>query len=73
VGSGRIEHTEPIGFGAVYSDVGRDAIAQVTDEYAAHDNGFTGTIKWVQLEAGEDSHDHLIPAENFVRMAMAKQ
>jgi arylsulfatase len=57
----------------VYSDVGRDALAQVTDEYDRRDNRFTGTIKWVQLEAGGDSHDHLIPAENFVRLAMAKQ
>jgi arylsulfatase len=72
-GSGRVEHTEPIAFGSVYSDVGRDSIAQVTDEYGRRDNGYTGTIKWVQLEAGEDSHDHLIPAEDFVRMAMAKQ
>jgi hypothetical protein len=72
-GSGQIEHTEPIGFGAVYSDVGRDSLAQVTDEYGRRDNSFTGTIKWVELEAGEDSQDHLIPPENFVRLAMAKQ
>jgi arylsulfatase len=72
-GSGLIEHTEPIGFGSVYSDVGRDSPPQVTDEYPSRDNGFTGSIKWVQLEAGEDSHDHLVPPENFVRMAMAKQ
>jgi len=26
-----------------------------------------------QIAIGEDSHDHLIPPENFVRMAMAKQ
>jgi len=72
-GTGAIEHTEPIGFGAVYSDVGRDAIAQVTDEYPSRDNAFTGTIRWVQLEAGDDSHDHLVPVEDFVRLAMAKQ
>jgi arylsulfatase len=48
-GSGRVKHTEPIGFGPVYSDVGRDAIAQVTDDYARDDNAFTGTIKWVEL------------------------
>jgi hypothetical protein len=72
-GSGRIEHIQPIGFGAVYSDVGRDGLAQVSDEYGRRDNGFTGTIKWVALEAGEDTHDHLIPPEAFVRMAMAQQ
>jgi arylsulfatase A-like enzyme len=73
IGSGRVEHTEPIGFGAVYSDVGRDAIAQVTDEYPRRGNGFTGTITWVELEAGTDSHDHMINPEDFIRLAMAKQ
>jgi arylsulfatase len=73
IGSGRVEHTEPIGFGAVYSDVGRDAIAQVTDEYPRRGNGFTGTITWVELEAGTDSHDHLINPDDFIRLAMAKQ
>ena len=68
-----VKHTEPIGFGAVYSDVGRDALAPVTDEYARDDNRFTGTIKWVELEAGQDSHDHLINPQDFIRVAMAKQ
>jgi arylsulfatase A-like enzyme len=72
-GSGRIEHTQPIAFGSTYSDVGRDAMAQVTDEYPARGNEFTGTIHWVELEAGEDSHDHLIDPADFVRMAMARQ
>jgi arylsulfatase A-like enzyme len=73
VGMGSIERTEPIGFGSVYSDVGRDSLAQVTDEYDAKNNAFTGSIKWVQLEAGSDSHNHLIPPADFVRLAMAKQ
>ncbi|WP_198349221.1 MULTISPECIES: arylsulfatase [Ramlibacter] len=72
-GMGRIEHTEPLAFGSVYSDVGRDGLPHVTEDYGSGDNAFTGQIKWVQLEAGEDSHDHLVPPENFVRMAMAKQ
>ncbi|HET9767572.1 MAG TPA: arylsulfatase [Thermoanaerobaculia bacterium] len=72
-GSGRVEHTQPIGFGAVYSDVGRDALAQVTDDYPRLGNDFSGTIKWVELEAGLDSHDHLIDPADFVRLAMARQ
>jgi arylsulfatase len=57
----------------VYSDVGRDAIAPVTDEYARDDNAFTGAITWIELEAGEDSHDHLIDPEHFIQVAMARQ
>ena len=53
VGSGRVEHTEGIGFG--------------------YDNMFTGTIKWLELEGGEDSHDQLIDPEDFINVAMAKQ
>jgi hypothetical protein len=73
VGSGRVEHTEGIGFGYEYTDVGRDAQSPVTDDYPIGDNAFTGTIKWLELEGGEDSHDHLIDPEDFINVAMAKQ
>ena len=73
VGSGRVERTEPIGFGYEYTDVGRDDLSPVTDDYPQGNNAFTGTIKWIELEGGEDSHDHLIDAEDFIRVAMARQ
>ncbi|HYI23902.1 MAG TPA: hypothetical protein VD767_00695, partial [Thermomicrobiales bacterium] len=74
VGSGRVEHTQGIGFGYEYTDVGRDAQSPVTDDYPAGPaNAFSGTIKWMELEGGEDSHDHLIPAEDFVQVAFARQ
>jgi arylsulfatase A-like enzyme len=73
IGSGRVERTEPIGFGSVYTDVGRDGLASVTDDYPRGDNAFTGTIKWIELEAGLDSHDHLIDPETLIHYAMAKQ
>jgi arylsulfatase len=72
-GEGRVEHTEGIGFGYEYTDVGRDALSPVTDDYPARDNAFTGTIKWIEMEAGQDSHDHLIDPEDVLRVAMAKQ
>ena len=72
-GSGRVEVTEPIAFGYEYTDVGRDDLSPVTNEYKAGDNAFTGTIAWVELEAGQDSHDHLIDPEDVLRVAMAKQ
>jgi arylsulfatase A-like enzyme len=73
VGSGRVEHTQPIGFGYEPTDVGHDILSPVTDDYPAGDNAFTGTIKWIELEAGDDSHDHLIDPADFFRVAMYKQ
>ena len=67
-GSGRIEHTEGIGFGYEYTDVGRDALSPVTDDYGSRDNAFTGTIKWVEVEGGKDSHDHLIDPKDVMRV-----
>ena len=71
--TGRVERTEPIGFGYEYTDVGRDAQSPVTDDYAAGDNTFTGTIKWIEMEAGTDSHDHLVDPGQIFHYAMAKQ
>ncbi|SEP00337.1 arylsulfatase [Niastella yeongjuensis] len=42
-------------------------------EYGSTGNKFNGDIHWVKLEVGDDSHDHLISAEDRLNMAMAKQ
>ena len=73
VAAGRIERTEPIGFGYENTDVGRDDLSQVTDDYSNGDTAFTGTIEWIEMEAGHDSHDHLIDLEDVIRAAMARQ
>jgi arylsulfatase A-like enzyme len=73
VAAGRVERTEPIGFGSTYTDVGRDPLPTVTDDYLRGDNAFTGTIKWLELGAGDDSHDHLIDPDHFIYVAMARQ
>ncbi|SEF18751.1 arylsulfatase [Jiangella alba] len=73
VGAGRVERTEPIGFGYEPTDVGRDILSPVTDDYPAADNAFTGTIKWIEMEAGDDSHDHLLEPADFFRVVMYKQ
>ena len=36
-------------------------------------NKFSGEIDWVQIDIGEDSHDHLITPEERLNIAMAKQ
>jgi hypothetical protein len=73
IGSGRVERTEPIGFGYEYTDVGRDALSPVTADYPPGDTACTGTIKLIELESGDDSHDHLIDPARFVHFIMAKQ
>ena len=73
VAAGRVERTEPIGFGYEYTDVGRDAQSPVTPDYATGDNTFTGSIKWIEMEGGSDSHDHLVDPAQVFHIAMAKQ
>jgi arylsulfatase len=73
VGQGHIEQTEPIGYGATYTDVGRASLAPITDDYTPGAADFTGTIKWIELESGEDSHDHLIDPELVIHAAMYRQ
>jgi arylsulfatase A-like enzyme len=56
-------------------DVGEDTGAPVSPEYGSSHNAFNGEIKGVQLaiaEAAENS-DHLVKAEDAIRMAMARQ
>ena len=75
VGEGRIEHTVPMLFSADETlDLGRDSATPVSDDHGT-DNGFTGRVRWVQIdidEAAEDA-DHLISADERLRIAMARQ
>ncbi|WP_395690626.1 arylsulfatase [Nocardioides sp.] len=74
VGSGRVEHTEPMGFSADEAcDVGSDSGSPASPDYGPTGNAFTGRIDWVQLSIGQDSHDHLIRPEDRLRLAMGKQ
>jgi arylsulfatase len=74
VGEGRVEATEPMIFSADETcDVGADRGSPVSDDYGPSDNGFNGAINWVQLDQGTDSHDHLITAEDRLRVVMARQ
>jgi arylsulfatase len=53
-------------------DLGEDSASPVADDYPASAT-FTGRINWVQLDIGEDGHDHLITAEDRLRVAMTRQ
>ena len=76
VGGGRVEGTVPMLFSAdETTDVGHDTATPVSDDYGPEDSGFTGKVRWVQLDidaAAEDT-DHLIAPEERLRVAMARQ
>lgn len=74
VATGRIERTHPIMFSAdETADVGVDAGSPVSDRYSDSNSRFAGDIEWVQIDLGDDSHDHLITPEDRMRVAMGKQ
>jgi arylsulfatase len=72
IGAGRLPRTVPIGFSAdETTDVGRDTDSPVSDDYPATGNDFTGTINWVRIDLGDDSHDHQIDPAQLLHLAMA--
>ena len=74
IGKGRVEGTEPFTYSLdETTDVGVDTGTPVADEYGHTGNAFTGTINWVQLDIGQDNHDHLVDPEDLVKIAMTRQ
>jgi arylsulfatase len=73
-GEGRIDATIPMVYSADETcDVGSDTGTSVSDDYDPEDSQFTGTVRWVQLDAGDDDHNHLITPEERLRVATAIQ
>ena len=74
VGTGRVEATQPMIFSAdETTDIGYESGTTVTSDYDAQTSKFTGKIHWVQLDLGDDDHDHFIDPEERLRIAMARQ
>jgi arylsulfatase len=74
VGEGRVEGTVPMIYsGDETCDVGYDSGTPVSEDYTSGASRFNGSVRWVQLDAGADDHDHLITAEERVRVATAIQ
>jgi hypothetical protein len=66
VGDGRVEGTVPMLFSAdETTDVGSDSATPVSDDYGPKDSGFTGRVRWVQIDidAAAEDVDHLISPE----------
>ena len=75
-GNGRVPLTAAMVFSADDGcDVGRDSGSPVSPEYGARGNEFTGTVKGVEIAIAEaaDIADHIVSAEEVVRVAMARQ
>jgi arylsulfatase len=73
-GHGRVEATQPMIFSAdETTDIGYESGTTVTPDYTAHTSRFTGKINWVQIDLGNDDHDHFIDPDERLRIAMARQ
>ena len=71
-GDGRVNATVPMIYsGDETCDVGCDTGTPVSEDYTSEGSRFTGTVRWVQLDIGDDSHDHLITPEALIRVATA--
>jgi len=74
VGSGRVERTQPMLYSADEAcDVGADTGSPASPDYGPTGNKFSGEIDWVQIDLGDDSHDHLIKPEDRLTIAMSRQ
>jgi arylsulfatase len=75
-GEAHVEQTEPFAFGEETCDVGAESGSPVTNDYGMNGGThFSGRVNWVEFDAGTaaDDHNHLISAEERLRVAMAKQ
>jgi arylsulfatase len=73
-GEGQVAATVPMMFsGDETCDVGQDTGSAVSPDYTAETSKFKGTVHWVQLDQGNDDHDHLISPEERYRVAMVRQ
>ena len=74
VGKGRVKQSQPMGYSADEAcDVGSDTGSPASPEYGPRGNKFTGEIQWVQIDIGNDDHDHLISLEERFNLSMARQ
>jgi hypothetical protein len=74
VGTGRVEATQPLVFSAdETTDVGYESGTPVSEDYTPQGSRFTGKIRWVRIDTGDDDHDHFIDPEERLRVAMARQ
>ncbi|HEY5858227.1 MAG TPA: arylsulfatase, partial [Aldersonia sp.] len=73
VGTGRVDRTQPLIFSAdETTDIGDDYGMPVSADYFGSSR-FTGRIKVVQIDVGDDDHSHLIDPAEVARVATSRQ
>jgi hypothetical protein len=73
-GAGRVEATQPMIFSAdETTDIGYESGTPVTDDYTPATSRFSGRIDWVQIDLGDDDHDHYIDPVERLRIAISRQ
>ena len=55
------------------TDIGDDYGMPVAPDYVGDTSKFNGKIDLVQIDIGDDSHDHLVDPEDLIRVAMSRQ
>ena len=76
VGDTRVAATQPMLFSAdETTDLGADSATPVSDDYSPASSAFTGLVRWVQIDLGEDAQDadNLITPEERLRVVMTRQ
>jgi arylsulfatase A-like enzyme len=74
VGTGRVEATQAMIFSAdETTDIGYESGTTVSPDYTTKTSRFSGKIQWVQIDLGDDDHDHFIDPDERLRIAMARQ
>jgi arylsulfatase len=76
VGDGRVDATVPMAFSAdETTDVGSDSGTPVSDDLDMRESRFTGRVRWVEIDLGDDAEDadHLITPDERLSIAMARQ
>jgi arylsulfatase len=74
VKEGRVDHTQAVIFAADSTlMVGDKTGAPISKDFNKSRNEFTGKVNWVNIDVGEDSQDHLIDPEEWVRIHMSIQ
>ena len=74
VGEGRVQATQPLIFSTdETTDIGEDFGMPVTSDYSGASSRFNGKIDLVQIDLGDDDHDHFIDPEERLRITMARQ
>jgi arylsulfatase len=76
LGEGRVDATVPMAFSAdETTDVGSDSGTPVSDDLDMRESRFTGRVRWVEIDLGDDAQDadHLITPEERLTIAMARQ